>query len=164
MPGQTLSRGLALLFCCLAGVSPAKLPGASVEEASTPAYVARTAQTRRLSAEFLDLLYAKMDVRAAFTKFVAPAYIQHNPGMVDGRDAAIRALEPLFRNPDTRISVKQVLVDGDRTVVEIVGQKSPQDAGSVVMNIFRWEGDKIVEHWDVTQAITGSTPSGHPPY
>ncbi|CAN5554211.1 hypothetical protein BH09PSE4_BH09PSE4_21100 [soil metagenome] len=155
------AAALALAF---ASAAHAQTPGTPIRTAAGARYAAETARTRALTYAFLDQLYGKMDLRGAFMKYVDPGYIQHHPGMADGRDAAIASLEPLFRNPNTRISVKQVLVDGDRIAVEIVGHMSPEDPGSVVINIFKWKNGKIIEHWDVTQAITGDTPSGHKPY
>ena len=52
-------------------------------------HAARTSATRTLITDFARLFYLERDVRRAFETFVAPGYIQHNPGIPDGRDAAI---------------------------------------------------------------------------
>ena len=75
-----------------------------------------TARNRALIADFARIFYTKKDVRAAFEKYVAPDYIQHNPNIVDGRDAAIEALTPLFSRPDARFDIKRILVDGGYTL------------------------------------------------
>lgn len=132
--------------------------------ANTPAYQAETARNRELFAGFLKMFYVQHDVRKAFATYVSQEYIQHHPGMADGPEAAVGSLAPLFARSTTRTEVRQVLADGDRTIVEMVGHQGPKDPGVVVINIFRWKNGKIVEHWDVTQAISGLTPSGHTPY
>ena len=43
-------------------------------------HAARTAVTRAVITDFARLFYVERDVRTAFETFVAPGYIQHNPG------------------------------------------------------------------------------------
>jgi hypothetical protein len=57
---------------------------------------------------FAYLLYVKKDVKAAFYQYVATNYIQHNPNILDGRDAAIEALTPLFSSNKTSFEVCSV--------------------------------------------------------
>ena len=45
---------------------------------------------------FACLFYVEKDVDAAFNEYVASNYVQHNPNILDGRDAAIESLSPLF--------------------------------------------------------------------
>ena len=56
------------------------------------AHSARTAATRARITDFARLFYLERDVRTALETYVAPGYIQHNPGLPDGRDAAIAAV------------------------------------------------------------------------
>ena len=44
---------------------------------------------REIVNEFARIFYTERDPRTAFARFVAPGYIQHNPGLPDGRDAAV---------------------------------------------------------------------------
>ena len=57
----------------------------------------QTARNRAIITDFARLFYEKRDVRGAFERYVAPDYIQHNANILDGREAAIAALEPMFR-------------------------------------------------------------------
>ena len=121
-----------------------------------------TEQNRKLMTAFAERFYAKRDVRGAFETYVAAGYIQHNPGIGDGRDAAIKALEPLFSRPGARFDVKRIIVDGDMAVIHLRGRGSPDERGGAVADIYRLSGGKIVEHWDVIQPIAETTVSTHP--
>jgi len=46
-----------------------------------------------------------------------------------------------------------VLADGDFVIVHVHNVPAPGDRGRAIMDIFRLENGKIVEHWDVAQDI-----------
>jgi predicted SnoaL-like aldol condensation-catalyzing enzyme len=79
-------------------------------------------------------------VRAAFERHVAVAYIQHNPNIADGRDAAISALEP----------------------IHVHARSGPDERGGAVADLYRIADGLIVEHWDVLQSIPEATANDHP--
>ena len=106
--------------------------------------------TRSVVTEFARQFYDQRDVVGAFGRFVAPDYLQHNPGIADGRDAAIAALAGTWSSPDLRLAVTSILVDGDTAVLLIDGQFGAATRFAVV-DVYRVEGDMIVEHWDVKQ-------------
>ena len=54
------------------------------------------AELQSAMADFADLFYIKRNVTAAFDTYIASNYVQHNPNILDGRDAAVEALGPLF--------------------------------------------------------------------
>jgi predicted SnoaL-like aldol condensation-catalyzing enzyme len=124
-------------------------------------HAARTAATRTLITDFARLFYLERDVRRAFETFVAPGYIQHNPGIPDGRDAAIAALVPMFSDPDFHTDLKRILADGDYGVIHLHGYRCGQRGGAV-MDMYRVDGGQIVEHWDVIQPIPETAQNDHP--
>ena len=124
-------------------------------------HAARTAATRVVITDFARLFYLERDVRRAFETFVAPGYIQHNPGIPDGRDAAIAALTPMFSDPGFHADLKRVLADGDYGVIHLHGYRDGQHGGAV-MDLYRVDGGRIVEHWDVIQPIPKTASNGHP--
>jgi predicted SnoaL-like aldol condensation-catalyzing enzyme len=114
---------------------------------------------RAIFEDFVERFYVKRDVAGAFAAYVAPGYIQHNPGLPDGPAAAVEALGPMFSTPGSRFDVKHVLIDGDLALVHLLGQGKPGTGGAAVADLYRLEGGKIAEHWDVLQPITpGSEP------
>lgn len=157
---MAVAAGAAALF----PVEQAIAPGAIVDQAQAQSdpYVEKTARNRAIMTDFVRILYEQRQPRAAFEKYVWEGYVQHNPVIADGRENALKWLEPVFSKPDAEIQVRRVLVDGDFATVQIIGRMSAKDPGSAVMNIFRLENGMIVEHWDVTQAMPAETASGRP--
>lgn len=53
-------------------------------------------------------------------------------------------------------------VDGEPVIVHVHAMREPGTRGNAIVDIFKLENGKIVEHWDVTQAIPEKTASGNP--
>ena len=157
---MTIAAGAMALF----PVEQAIAPGAIADKALTDsaAHSDLTTRNRALMTDFVTILYEQRQPRIAFEKYVDEGYVQHNPIIADGRENALKWLEPVFSKPDAEIQVRRVLVDGDFATVQIIGRMSPEDPGSAVINIFRIENGLIMEHWDVTQAMPAETASGRP--
>ncbi|KAI5237584.1 hypothetical protein E4T42_09174 [Aureobasidium subglaciale] len=103
--------------------------------------------------------YTAKDVSGAFNTFVAEDYIQHNAGILSGREAAINALGPLFGSAVNTFDVKRLTVGQDtdnNTMViihlEALNTSSNQTMKTDVVDMYRVVGTCIVEHWDVLQA------------
>jgi predicted SnoaL-like aldol condensation-catalyzing enzyme len=82
-------------------------------------------------------------------------YTQHNPFAADGPQAFIdffTAFKQQF--PHSSVDIVRVIAECDLVVTHSHFRVSPEDRGSAVMDIFRLDKrGKIVEHWDVIQAI-----------
>ena len=117
---------------------------------------------RRIVEDFAEMFYRRKEVRRAFMKYVIEDYIQHNPNIPDGRDAAIEALEQKFSEPQASFDIKRILVDDDLAAIHLHGQLSADNLGGAVVDLFRIENGKIVEHWDVLQAIPTKAANNHP--
>ncbi|RVU07238.1 polyketide cyclase [Novosphingobium umbonatum] len=121
-----------------------------------------TERNRAIISDFAQIFYGKRDVRTAFNRYVAPDYIQHNAGILDGRDEAIAALEPMFSQPEARFEVKRIIVDGNMAVIHLYGRAGSVGSGGTVADIYRLKDGKIVEHWDILQPIAANTKNPHP--
>jgi predicted SnoaL-like aldol condensation-catalyzing enzyme len=91
-----------------------------------------TERNRAVVHDFVELFYRRRDVRLAFERHVAPDYIQHNPGLPDGRDAAIAALEPKFSAAGFHAEIKRILVDGDLAAIHLHARSAPHERGGAV--------------------------------
>ena len=59
-------------------------------------------------------------------------------------------------------AVRHVLVDGDMVAAHtefLTSKSDPGKGGLRQVHLFRFEGDKIAEYWDITQQITESMPN-----
>ncbi|MBN1321289.1 MAG: ester cyclase [Thermoleophilia bacterium] len=87
-------------------------------------------------------------------QFLGDTYIQHNPWVADGPEGLLRFVA--FRRdnyPESRNEVKMVISEGDLVVLHVHSVVIPETPGRHIVDIFRVEGDKVVEHWDVIQDI-----------
>lgn len=117
--------------------------------------------TRALVTEFARMFYTERDVRGAFERFVAEDYIQHNPTIPDGRAAAIEMLTPKFSTPGARFAIERILVDGDHALIHVKAM-FPGNPVAAVADIYRIEGGRVVEHWDVLQRMPDEVANDHP--
>ena len=108
----------------------------------------------KMVVEFLDMVFNQKKVKEGFDKYTGPTYRQHNPFAADGAQAAIDFLAPyLASHTEYRYDMKHVYVDGNIVVVHSHVTRDANDRGSAVVDIFRIEKGKVVEHWDVVQPI-----------
>ena len=91
---------------------------------------------------------------AAASKYFGPRYIQHNPGAPDGIEG-FKAFIALRKEkfPNAKGEIKRVFVDGDYVILHVHAVRNPGERGSAIVDIFKLEDGKIVEHWDVVQPI-----------
>lgn len=117
---------------------------------------------REIVEEFLDIINRQRRVRDAFERHVDETYVQHNPNAGNGREDAIALIEGLLATPGFQPSVKRVVAEGDLVAVHMhVRFSEAENSGLAVMDMFRLEKGKIVEHWDVIQEVPSETASGN---
>ncbi|MBU6207268.1 MAG: nuclear transport factor 2 family protein [Alphaproteobacteria bacterium] len=112
-----------------------------------------TTSLREMIEDFADLFYRQRQPRLAFEKYVSPNYIQHNPNLLDGPESALEMLEPMFAREGAQFEVKRIIVEAPFAVIHLHGRADAATLGGAVADIYRVENGKIVEHWDVLQAI-----------
>ncbi|WP_252718630.1 MULTISPECIES: nuclear transport factor 2 family protein [unclassified Acinetobacter] len=102
---------------------------------------------------FVKGAFEQHKVREFSERYLADHYIQHNPWIENGREPFISFFEQLFQaDPAAKYEIKRVIAEGDLVAVQLRSKLSnePENAG---FDIFRVENAKIVEHWDVNQAV-----------
>ena len=108
---------------------------------------------KKIVVEFYDKAINQKDFDAA-SKYLGPRYTQHNPNAADGPEglkAFLQFLKEKF--PSSRSEIKRVLADGDYVILHVHAVREPGARGSAIIDIFKLENGKVVEHWDVVQPI-----------
>jgi predicted SnoaL-like aldol condensation-catalyzing enzyme len=137
---RTVFVGLVAMLAFAA--SPASATDAATQEAN-----------KKTVLEFYEMGLNRKDFDAA-AKFIGPRYVQHNPTAPDGPEG-FKALLNFLREkfPDSHNEVKHVFADGDYVVLHVHSVREKGSRGRAIVDIFKLEDGKIVEHWDVVQDV-----------
>ena len=143
MTSKTVKFGLAAMALLLAsGLWAEATEESPAEQANKKTVVA-----------FYNAAINDKDFEAA-SAYLGDKYIQHNPLAADGPEGLKAFIDWAKVNAaGFKVEFKRVLADGDFVVVHAHATNGPDDRGSAVMDIFRLENGKVVEHWDVIQPI-----------
>jgi predicted SnoaL-like aldol condensation-catalyzing enzyme len=57
------------------------------------------------------------------------------------------------QNPSKELEVHTAIAEDDRVAVFSRVRQKPGDRGAAVAHLFRFEGDRIAELWDIGQAV-----------
>lgn len=111
-----------------------------------------------IATQFLCMA-AQGDVQTAYDRFVAETFRHHNPYFPADRGSLLRAMqESSAREPNRSFSVKHVVASGDHVAVysHLVRENGAEYA---VAHLCRLDEGKIVELWDLAQALPGDSPN-----
>lgn len=120
---------------------------------AAPAADAQQEQNKKVVVDFYEKGLNQKDFEAA-SKHFGPRYTQHNPNAADGPEgfkAFLQFLKEKF--PASRSEIKRVFADGDYVIVHVHAVREPGTRGVAIVDIFKLENGKLVEHWDVAQPI-----------
>ena len=102
---------------------------------------------------------------SAVDRFISPGYIQHNQSVEPGVGPLKAFLDMIKeQTPEADHDVKRAFVDGDHVTVHYHVRRWPGDLGWAVIDIFRIEGGKVAEHWDVMQDVVEGGPNPNSPF
>jgi len=139
--------------------APARKKQAPPRTAASEA--ARLARNKQLVLALYQKLIGEKDFEAA-RHYMGDSYRQHAPYAADGHEG-VRAWLEGFKAafPNHRYEVKKVLAEGDMVVLHLHGMNGPNPHGESVVDFFRIENGKVVEHWDVIQPIPDSADNAN---
>ncbi|WP_341503669.1 nuclear transport factor 2 family protein [Gallaecimonas sp. GXIMD4217] len=113
--------------------------------------------------DFLALVVGGQ-VAEAFQRHMAEGFIHHNPYFPGDGPSLMQAMaEDAKASPDKSLDIRQLIAEGDKVVVHShlhqVG-----GPGYALVHIFRFDGAKIAELWDLAQALPVTSPNEFGPF
>ena len=129
------------------------LAAAALALLTGPAFAADLEANKKVVVDFYEKGLNQKDYDAA-AKYFGPRYVQHNPGAANGPEGFKRLVTFLREKfPNSRNEIKRVIAEGDLVVLHVHSKREPADRGRAIVDIFKVENGKIVEHWDVIQDV-----------
>ena len=114
---------------------------------------------KEVALSFLRLA-ASGKVREAYQKHVAPGFRHHNPYFRgDAESLMIGMEENAAKNPNKVLEVQRAIEEGDLVAVHSRVRMQPGEPGVALVHIFKFQGDRIVELWDVGQPVPENSPN-----
>jgi predicted SnoaL-like aldol condensation-catalyzing enzyme len=146
-----------LLMTCLSAAA-AFLPAGN----GLAADAAQMEANKKTVVAFYEAAINQKDFDAA-SAYLGSRYTQHNPGAADGPEG-LKAFLSFLRDkaPNSHSDIRSVFADGDYVILHVHNVREPGTRGGAIVDIFKLENGKIVEHWDVRQDIPEKTanPNG----
>lgn len=105
--------------------------------------------------EFYKLALEDFQPKIAFERYATPYFAEHSADIAGGtRQATIVFLEGLIRSfPAPKWDVVRSAAEGELVFLHVHVTPAPGERGVAIVEIFRVQNHKIVEHWDVIQAV-----------
>ena len=150
------TTSLANLICTMAATLALTAQSAHAADAR------QQEANKKIVLEFYQKGLNQKDGEAA-AKYFGSRYTQHNPMAADGPEgfkAFINYLREKF--PKSHSEIKRAFADGDYVILHVHSIPEPGARGSAIVDIFKLENGKIVEHWDVIQPVPekAANPNG----
>jgi predicted SnoaL-like aldol condensation-catalyzing enzyme len=118
-----------------------------------------TAGKREIALSFLQLA-SSGNARQAFRDYVHPRFSHHNPYFKGDRESLLTGMEEgASQFPDKVFEVVRTLEDGDWVAVHGKVRLNPDMPEIALIHIFRFDGDQIIEEWEVAQEIPQASPN-----
>jgi predicted SnoaL-like aldol condensation-catalyzing enzyme len=113
----------------------------------------KAARNKVIAIEFYNRALNQLDFEKA-AELIGDKYVQHNPHAIDGREGLKNHLAMLKKDfPKNHGDIKRAIAEGDLVALHIHSKRTPESRGNAIVDIFRIENGKVVEHWDVVQAV-----------
>ncbi|MBV8135822.1 MAG: nuclear transport factor 2 family protein [Deltaproteobacteria bacterium] len=115
----------------------------------------RARSPKEIVLEFYRLALEKVDPKAAFEAYATSDFVEHSADIPEGtRQAAVDFLAGLIqRFPAPKWQVVRSAAEGDLVFLHVHVTPAQGERGVAIVEIFRVENSKIVEHWDVIQPV-----------
>jgi predicted SnoaL-like aldol condensation-catalyzing enzyme len=150
-----VSRSLALaVAAAVLGTAPAAYAKGKPQTTTTKIRdLAQEERNRKLVVDFYNGVFSKHDVEKS-AQVLVDSYRQHNPGVPDGKAPFVSFFTSFFAShPEAHSQIVRTAADGDLVYLHVHATNGDPLLGRAIVDIFRVENNRIVEHWDVVQQI-----------
>ena len=119
----------------------------------------KTSNRKQAAISFLKLA-ASGNVSEAYAKYISPTFRHHNPYFAGDAESLKKGMaEAAAKFPHTTLEVQHIFEEGELVAVHSRVQHGLNEPEISVVHIFRFEGDRIAELWDVGQAEPVDSPN-----
>lgn len=99
-------------------------------------------------------------VREAYVKYIHPDFVHHNPYFPGDRAALMKGMEENHAQfPDKIFTPLRAIEEDELVTVHGKVQLTPGGPEIALIHIFRFEGEKIIEEWECSQAPVECSPN-----
>lgn len=148
---------LSVVMGCFGGITNVQAAENAVETTAenTAETVSGEMSVEDMNKNLIYYFYTKFfnehDVDSALD-CVREDYIQHNPGVGQGRTALMDAFrEKFITEPDFHLEVEMIIADGNMAAVYLRNVGADGVEKCKLVDIYRIEEGKLAEHWDIIQ-------------
>lgn len=113
----------------------------------------KSAENKERVRSFYEEFFNAHRIESALT-YVREDYIQHNPGVEQGRKGLMDAFAAKFAaHPEFHLDIKMMIAEDDMVVVYLKNTDEQGNTRCRVVDIYRIEDGMLAEHWDVLQQV-----------
>jgi predicted SnoaL-like aldol condensation-catalyzing enzyme len=102
---------------------------------------------------FLQLVVSNK-IKEAYGIFAANNFRHHNPYFRGDKESLMKAMEEnAIENPDKILDIRHIVAEDNMVAVHSHIKQTPDDKGMAVVHLFRFQGDRISEFWDIAMQV-----------
>lgn len=152
---------LGFIVCCFSAVLGAQAFSNHTYAAENTRDIAKEESNRSIVLEFYDGVFNKHEVER-YSHVIVDQYIQHNPSVPDGKAAFVNFFTQRFKdNPEATSRIVRSATDGDLVFIHVNSKENTNDPGRAIVDVFRIDNGKIVEHWDVIRKVSDTAKNNN---
>jgi len=123
--------------------------------------MSKSCPIKEFATSFLRLA-SSGQVDEAYGKFVGTCFFHHNPYFASDAESLKRAMrENALNNPQMIFEIQRAIHEEQFVVVHSRVRMNANHLGVSLVHIFRFEGEKIVELWDIGQPVPENSVNEH---
>lgn len=138
-------------------------PQIKLESLERPHWSEQDRKNAALTLEFVQMIMNDHNFAGITARFGRNPYKQHNRTIADGIEGVVKTVSDFVKTaPEFSYDVKQVFVDGDRVILHShatlkAKHRGDDSQGLNIVDIWKIEDGRLVEHWDTLQGLSFST-------